>query len=301
MNRLLKGALLVQVAAATVAIAENQPAPAAGQEARITDSADKRMPEGCMRASQLIGVNVYDRDGKHFGEVKNLVLNSTDTRIGFAIVEFEGIDTAQDRAVALPLLSLRFSPSDDRIYVKADKDAIVRAPALHAQAWSVELNPEYYARLQDFCQQYITNMSSQARNELAQASGKPSDVTMPEEAQAAAGRLTTPAEPTTWNKKCTDFIGRSVQSPAGEDLGKINDLVIDTSNGNVRYAVLTYGGTMGVGDKLFAMPVSAFKYQVGSEKVVLDTTPSQLKGSPGFDKSRWPAEPQATWTNPHSY
>ena len=57
----------------------------------------------------------------------------------------------------------------------------------------------------------------------------------------------------------TDSIkGDKVVNPAGEDLGKIEELMIDLENGRVAYAVLSFGGFLGMGDKLFAIPWRAF-------------------------------------------
>src|SRR6266545_4609381 len=48
--------------------------------------------------------------------------------------------------------------------------------------------------------------------------------------------------------------GDSVRNPAGEDLGKIEEIMIDVPTGRVAYAVLSFGGFLGLGDKLFAVP-----------------------------------------------
>lgn len=49
--------------------------------------------------------------------------------------------------------------------------------------------------------------------------------------------------------------GTPVQNQAGEDLGEINELMIDLEKGRIAYAVLSFGGFLGLGDKLFALPL----------------------------------------------
>jgi sporulation protein YlmC with PRC-barrel domain len=88
----------------------------------------------------------------------------------------------------------------------------------------------------------------------------------------------------------------TVRNAAGDDLGKVKDLVIDAATGKVSYAALDFGGFLGVGDKLFAVPWHAFQY-VGTsndEHLVLDVAKEKLKNAPGFDKGHWPnmADPQ---------
>lgn len=80
----------------------------------------------------------------------------------------------------------------------------------------------------------------------------------------------------------------SVQNAAGENLGDIKDLMIDTASGEIQYAVLSYGGWLGMGDKLFAVPWKAFRVDTANHCLVLDVPKERLKDAPGFDKDKWP-------------
>jgi sporulation protein YlmC with PRC-barrel domain len=121
-----------------------------------------------------------------------------------------------------------------------------------------------------------------------------------------------------------DVIGTKVMSTSGEKLGKIEDLVIHP-NGEIAYGVLSFGGVMGVGDKLFAVPWSTLRAEmpksatvhkdakdpankdakdkdakesreVKNEKAfVLPVDKEKLKTAPGFDKAHWPAMADANW------
>ena len=89
----------------------------------------------------------------------------------------------------------------------------------------------------------------------------------------------------------------AVRNAAGEDLGKINDIVIDMNTAKVNYVALEFGGFLGVGDKLFAIPWHAFKYQPkpDDEHLVLNVTKERLKNAPGFDKNHWPNMANPRW------
>jgi hypothetical protein len=84
----------------------------------------------------------------------------------------------------------------------------------------------------------------------------------------------------------------AVRNSAGEDLGSVNDLVIDMDTGKLRYAALSFGGFLGLGDKLFAVPWGTFEchYDVGNEEsyLVLAVDDAVLKTAPGFDQDAWP-------------
>lgn len=84
------------------------------------------------------------------------------------------------------------------------------------------------------------------------------------------------------------LIGDSVVNRAGDDLGKIDELMIDLAHGRVAYAVLSFGGLLGLGDKLFAIPWSMLTVDAEKERFVLDVSKSQLENADGFDKDNWP-------------
>ena len=59
------------------------------------------------------------------------------------------------------------------------------------------------------------------------------------------------------------IVGMPVHNDAGKKLGKIEDLVVDLGTGKIRYAALSFGGFLGVGDKLFAVPWGAMTFKYG--------------------------------------
>jgi len=82
--------------------------------------------------------------------------------------------------------------------------------------------------------------------------------------------------------------GTNVKNTAGENLGGIKDLVIDPESGHVVYAVVSFGGILGLGNKLFAIPWSVLHWTRDKEYYVLDLDKETLKNAPGFDKKHWP-------------
>ncbi|HOI57391.1 MAG: PRC-barrel domain-containing protein [Methanoculleus sp.] len=92
-----------------------------------------------------------------------------------------------------------------------------------------------------------------------------------------------------------DLADYSVRNPRGEDLGSIKDVVIDISEGCIAYAALSFGGIMGLGDKLFAVPWEALQYNGADDVFVLDVSKERLENAPGFDKDNWPTTAQREW------
>jgi sporulation protein YlmC with PRC-barrel domain len=106
-----------------------------------------------------------------------------------------------------------------------------------------------------------------------------------------------------------DLIGMKVVNPEGEHIGKIEDIVVRPS-GEVAYAVLSFGGFMGLGDKLFAMPWTVLTSRVSSLSKPEDSDASKndgkllltlpldkerMKKAPGFDKNNWPVMTTPDW------
>jgi sporulation protein YlmC with PRC-barrel domain len=87
--------------------------------------------------------------------------------------------------------------------------------------------------------------------------------------------------------RMSKLIGIDVHSTAGEKLGDVKDVVVDSNSGKVHYAVMSFGGFLGVGDKLFAMPLSKVRL-TDKGNLVLDTTKERLRAAPAFDGGRWP-------------
>ena len=91
--------------------------------------------------------------------------------------------------------------------------------------------------------------------------------------------------------------GTQVRNLAGEDIGKVKDLMIDWDNGSVAYAVMKFGGFLGMGEKLFAIPLESFRFDDsdGSERAILDINKEQLENAPGFDPDNWPKDADYTF------
>jgi sporulation protein YlmC with PRC-barrel domain len=96
--------------------------------------------------------------------------------------------------------------------------------------------------------------------------------------------------------------GDDVCNSKGETLGSIQEIMLDTERGEISYAVLSSGGFLGMGDRLFAVPWSSLKLDAENKRFILDVSADRLKAAPGFDKSHWPDMADAAWaTSIHSY
>jgi sporulation protein YlmC with PRC-barrel domain len=84
-------------------------------------------------------------------------------------------------------------------------------------------------------------------------------------------------------------IGDKIENPKGEKLGHIKDVMLDIQLGKIEYVIMEFGGFLGLGEKLFAIPFSALKLNTHKHSFIVDWDKETLKKAPGFDKHHWPS------------
>lgn len=98
------------------------------------------------------------------------------------------------------------------------------------------------------------------------------------------------------------LMGNDVYNRQDEDLGDIKEIMLDVPAGRISYAVLSFGGVLGMGEKLFAVPWSALTLDTEKKRFTLDVTKESLDKAPGFNKDKWPNMSDPTWAQGiHTY
>jgi sporulation protein YlmC with PRC-barrel domain len=96
--------------------------------------------------------------------------------------------------------------------------------------------------------------------------------------------------------------GDKVLSTDGEQVGKVKEIMLDVTAGRIAYVVMSSGGFLGIGDKLFAIPWSAFTLDTTRKCFLLALSSERVKNAPGFDKDHWPSMADLMWaTSLHQY
>jgi len=96
-------------------------------------------------------------------------------------------------------------------------------------------------------------------------------------------------------------IGCKVENPKGENLGKVESLMIDLSESRILYAVLSFGGFLGMGDKLFPIPLSTVSFRTDKEgnleRCILNVEKDTLKNAPGYERGHLPQSADRTFAS----
>ncbi|MFN6943813.1 MAG: PRC-barrel domain-containing protein [Cytophagaceae bacterium] len=86
----------------------------------------------------------------------------------------------------------------------------------------------------------------------------------------------------------SSIIGDRVENSKGETLGDIKDVMLDIQNGKIEYVVMEFGGFLGLGEKLFAIPFGALELNPKKQAFIVDWKKETVENAPGFDKDHWP-------------
>jgi sporulation protein YlmC with PRC-barrel domain len=100
----------------------------------------------------------------------------------------------------------------------------------------------------------------------------------------------------------TTLDSNKVLTADGETAGKVKDIMLDVRSGRIAYVVISSGGFLGIGDRLFAVPWSALTLDTDRACFVLNVDAQRVKDAPGFDQDHWPVMADAGWAaSVHAY
>ena len=91
------------------------------------------------------------------------------------------------------------------------------------------------------------------------------------------------------------LIGNDVYNRAEKDLGDIREIMLDMESGKIVYAVLSFGGVLGLGEKLFAVPWGELALDTENNRFILNVEKDKLENASGFDKNNWPKLANPFW------
>ncbi len=86
-----------------------------------------------------------------------------------------------------------------------------------------------------------------------------------------------------------------VTNEKGDDLGKVEDIMVDLESGRISFVVITTGGMLGRDSRLFAVPWEALRISMHDKKFILNVTKETLDNAPSFNRNNWPDLANLSW------
>lgn len=212
-----------------------------------------------VRASELIGETVEQRDGDNIGEIDDLVYAGTDKKL-MAIISIGGFLGLGEKLIAVPYNELRVSDGGDDVFLNSSSEN------LKAQAEFKYNDGENTGKQMRMSRE---NASSNAReSEFANSVeyGKYRDAK------------------SLYKIRISEIIGETVESANGDNLGEIDDVVYSRTDEKLM-AIISVGGFLGMGEKLVAVPYDQLRVSADGDDLYFDSTKDALKSMTSFKYS----------------
>ncbi len=210
--------------------------------------------------SDLNRSTVADSQHQYVGRINDIVINP-DGRISFAIVSPLWTQGVNERLMALPFDALSFN--NKYLVLDATSDQLVNAPIFHmdylnARNWAEDTN-RYFGVQPSWGEGNVCKNPRATANQLSMTKG--------------------------WNRPyaASEIVGTEVKNDQGELLGKVKDLVFD-GEGRISFAVLGYGGFLGISQNLVAVPITSLSYVQEPRYFAMNTTKESIHSAPLFSK-----------------
>lgn len=245
-----------------------------------------------IRAAEIMGDNIRNQAGEEVGEVADVIVNlepeaEVDRGADYAILSFGGFANIGDRLFIVPLEHLDLSdPQAGDLTMNVDEATLENAPSFTDDAWPDFTDPAWDDDAFTFWDSAVAAMPGAA----------PADATEAMTSTTPAAMVTIPVvtdpEPAL---RASELIGYRVVNPQGKDLGEIEELVIGRQSGRVRYAVLSFGGFLDIGDDLFPIPLNAMILNRDDNTLVLGVSEETFANAAGFGEDVWPDLNDPAW------
>lgn len=209
-------------------------------------------------ANELIGLSVKNSKDESLGTVKDIVLRSGTDRVSYYVLSFGGILGIGDKYLAVPWSAVRLSAEGGKhLICDIPKDRLKDAPGFPKDRWPDMADPALSATIHDY---YGIKHEAWAPGETGVSF---------------------------WSRRLTKLIGTPVKDFKGEVLGEVEDVTIDTGEGQLAYCVLSVGGFLGFGEKLCAVPWGAVEFLPSLRTARFDADRDTLKKL-AFSRDKFP-------------
>jgi sporulation protein YlmC with PRC-barrel domain len=231
-----------------------------GKEAKSTAQGSQASAQELRLAkvTNLIGMGLQNEQGDGIGEIENLMIDLTSGRIAYAILEVGGWLDIGDKHLAAPWKALSLQPGAQAVTLTVDKAKLEKAPRVERSGW-----PKAVDRV------WLTDIYGYY--------GYPP---YPEFQVVNVNKFDV--------MRADHITGISVGNQQGENLGKIQDLLIDVREGRVAAAVVAFGGWWGANDNMAHVPWKGIALRPLERQAILNVDKDRLRQASKFAKDQWP-------------
>jgi sporulation protein YlmC with PRC-barrel domain len=239
------------------------------------------------KASQLIGCEITNSKNESLGEIQEIVLDSTNRRIAYAVVGFGGFLGMGEKYFAMPWrlieITQRGTADEPRATLGLDQATLEAAPGFDKGKWPDMADAAWASQVDD----YYAARGEQARPDGAnepKGSG----------AEGSRGVDRSPSSKPFVHRRLGKLIGMDVVDLQHEEVASVEDFVVDPKLATIDGALLSFGGTLGIGEKLVLVASESMTLDHAKSVFVLPCTTAGLEAMALVD-NKWPALNTEAW------
>lgn len=268
------------------------------QLSRLSDMNDYEVSD---RDPDVRGWKVYSAEGIKFGKVEELIVDPEAMKVRYLDIEVdEGVEGVTDeRHLLIPIGVASLDEKEDKVFIRTVQTvSLLKTPpykgGVVTREYEDEVRQSYFQGKDKssedenyYSSEYYNDENFYAPRRKRNFSSDSDDQKNIDRSFALTDR--------SFAISASTLMGDRVVNRSGEDLGKIEEIMIDVNKGRIAYAVLSFGGFLKIGEKLFAVPWETLRLNTEEKKFFLDVSEDKLKNAPGFDKDNWPQTPDRSF------
>ena len=230
-------------------------------------------------ANEAIGVNVIGADGDDLGNVQDIVLDRDEGRVAYLIVSYGGILGVGDKRFAVPWQA--FGQTADReLSLAIDRERLADAPGFERGTLPNKADPLFHEEVHSFYNARPYSVEEQRRARADEEAAEEHAAEHDGEDWASWwdwNSWVSREDDTDWARRLDDLIGRNIENAEGETIAALNDVILDSREARVVYAVVSYGGALGFPADTAIIPWDTLRLDMEREAYVTDATVDQFE------------------------
>lgn len=297
---------------------------------------DTQEPRGVVRASDLMGYNVENAAGENLGNMEDAIVELQQGCIDYLLLSFGGILGLGANQYLISWDAVQIDPVEQRLLLNIDQAALENAPIFDINNlpdfttvdWDAPYRT-YWATVPVAPQPVTPTETVTPEEEIAPTDEitstetmSPTDELAPTDTAAAtSGRWDPTQRCLAYEERTTtmdaagatgegitvatprvillsDLLGYDIYNSAGEELGELEDIMVDWRNDRLAYGILTFGGFLGLGERWFVIPLDELTLDPLQQRLIFDVPRETLENAPGFDPNALPDTADPDWDTP---
>lgn len=260
---------------------------------------------GAAKASDVIGMTVQNNQNEKIGKVEDLAVDVESGRIVQVILSTGGFLGIGDTLTAVPPGALHHDEANKVLHLDAGKEKLAGAPKFEDSKWAhccdsnhLSAVYDYYGRNSDFTFIHkgdavldgLRDPDGQVIREeqRSRVRNRDTDETRKQDRRSTRNQGMIQASQLAQVQKASEILDMSVSNLQKEEMGDVENILLDLPSGRIVAVIIASGGFLGIGDELSAVPPTVLGFSPDRSQLQLDASKEMMSNAPHFQAGQWP-------------